>query len=81
MISSFVDEDQIIILLDSEKVIPMVHAQLRNQSTSGSKDNEENSLDLTTWVESIKAVLLGKHLTLFLMDMEKYFRYFKTCAN
>ncbi|XP_035710749.1 crossover junction endonuclease EME1 isoform X2 [Folsomia candida] len=51
--------------------------KLRNQSTSGSKDNEENSLDLTTWVESIKAVLLGKHLTLFLMDMEKYFRKIK----
>lgn len=69
-VSTIQEEDQLMIVIDSDQIIPMVNAQL-HRDTEG---NEDLGVDLISWVESIKAISSGKKITLFLYNMEKFFK-------
>lgn len=68
--SKIIDEDQVMVFLNSDKIIPMIHAQLYRDS-----DTASTELDLVSWVDSIKSVFGDKKLTLLIYDLDRYFRY------
>jgi len=72
-VSSFVDEDQIMILLDHEEVVPKIANQISEMPVPG----HEDEIDFITFVKSIAETSPPRKCTLLLYGMESYFRKLK----
>lgn len=66
-----VDEDQIIVVMESDEVMRRIHSQLYNLSSDGDGEGD----DLKSWVNSVKAICAEKRITLFLYDLDKHYKY------
>jgi len=71
-VSKWEEEDQVFVVLESEELVSKLYCYIHLGEAS---EMLVDDIDLMNFVQSIQLACPGKHITLIINGMEKYFRY------